>query len=503
MVLFAPRCILRSCPLRRYVASRRQLSTLKAPNQTRFSYYLPSNDKPQEIIGKLHGNAILENPKKHNAAVVLATPELAKQLDDPNFNSELVNLLSASESIKDFHLLCAIVDNIAPALGEPVPMPGISVLRGDLDSLLPKLWQPDQPDTPVDKFERDSVAALTFKVGLSTQTLPLTRTTFLNNRAFTLLTSRYDLSQGTPKRKQKRDKQWQNVHVEIDQPAQSVADFGLWAPLSPVTRARKLTESFGNIVRGIEAGGKPVPASTELEDAVNSMFAHQRTAATTSGPMGVWALITPDKSQTSSWSAENAPDPSAILQGKAVTRGDVESCAYYLEQQHQAGSRFYQVLSGGGGWGPKKGLLSLDPRETYFGSSEEEEMEKFMRTMSNSSFAPPGAHIQFFVPAMASAETVATSATGIVFGVPLTPESAQEYDSSKKGYLVADHFGALSTQGIYSSVRPDPGADTCHDSKLSVPGSRIYIGNAGTKTGGIFGFLGGGGLADAGTIAMM
>lgn len=224
-------------------------------------------------------------------------------------------------------------------------MPGISVLRGDLDSLLPKLWQPDQPDTPVDKFERDSVAALTFKVGLSTQTLPLTRTTFLNNRASTLLTSRYDLSQGTPKRKQTRDKQWQNVHVEIDQPAQSVADFGLWAPLSPVTRARKLMESFGNIVRGIEAGGKPVPASTELEDAVNSMFAHQRTAATTSGPMGVWALITPDKSQTSSWSAENAPDPSTILQGKAVTRADVESCAYYLEQQHQAGSRFYQVCT--------------------------------------------------------------------------------------------------------------------------------------------------------------
>ncbi|KAG6041004.1 hypothetical protein E4U41_006333 [Claviceps citrina] len=505
MVLRVSRCILKGFTPCGSIVSRRQLSTLKPSDQSRFSYYLSPNDKPHEIIGKLHGHAALDNPNRHNAAVVLATPHYAQQLDDEVFSSDLANLLTGSENMKDFHLLCAIVDDVAPALGEPCPTPAISVLRGELDSLLPQLWQ---PGPPLEKFERDAVAALTFKVGLSSQTVPLARTTFLNDRASTLLISRHDLSQGSPKLEMRTEKQWQHVGVHVEPPAQSVAGFGLWAPLSPVTRARKVTASFGNIVRGIEMDGKSTPASTELEAAVNSIFEHQRTAATTSGPLGVWALITPDKSQTGGkWTAEDAPDPSAIVEGKAVTRADVEACADYLQRQHQAGGRFYQVLSGGGGWGPKKGLLSLDPRETYFASSEEEEMERFVRTMSSSSFAPPGSHIQFFVPAMASAETVASPATGIVFGVPLHAESTTECDPSKeknKGYLVADHFGALSAQGIYSSMRPHAAdASSHHDSKLSVPGSRIYVSNAETKTGGVLGVLGGAGLADSATIAMM
>ncbi|KAG6009507.1 hypothetical protein E4U21_002143 [Claviceps maximensis] len=462
---------------------------------------LLAQDKPHEIISKLQSIAALKNPGRHNAAIVLASPDFVDHLDDSSFNSELVNVLSAGENTKDFHLLCAIVDNIAPAPGEPFLLPGISVLRGELDSLLPQLWE---PDSPVEKFERDSVAALTFKIGLSSQTLPLTRTTFLNNKTSTLLISRHNLSGGNPRQEERAEKTWQQVHVQVDPFARSVADFGLWAPLSPVTPARKITASFGNIVRGIEVGGKSIPASTELEAAVDSIFQHQKKAETTTGPMGVWALITPEQSQTSAWTAENAPDSSAIVEGNAVTRVDVNSCAEYLQRQHQAGSRFYQVLSGGGGWGPKKGLLSLDPRETYFASSEEEEMEKFVRTMSNSSFAPPGTHIQFFVPAMAPPEMTTSSATGVVFGVPLSPESTQGCETSKKGYLVADHFGALSTQGIYSSMPLNTDVGSSHDSKLSVPGSRIYINNPEARGAGrILGSLGGGGLADSATIAMM
>ncbi|KAG5926416.1 hypothetical protein E4U42_003333 [Claviceps africana] len=432
-----------------------------------------SIDKPREVIGKMRGDAldaVLENPKRHNAAVVLASPDYAKHLDDPDFNSQLVNLLSASANTKDFHLLCAIVDTVAPSYDQFYPEPGISVLRGELDSLLPQLWQ---LDAPVQKVERDSVAALTFKVGQSfIQTLPLAQTTFLNNKASTLSISRYDSSRGSLKLQQKTEKQWQQVHIQVGPFNRSDSYFELWAPLSPVTRARKITASFGNIVRGIEVDGKSIPASTELEAAVNSIFEHRRTATSTTGPMGVWALVTPEYSPLSAWTADNAPDPSAMLEGNAATRDDVDSCARYLERQYYAGSRFYQVLSGGGGWGPKKGLLSLDPRENHFALSEEEEMKKFVRTMSNSSFAPPGAHIQFFVPPMGSVETVIENAKGIVFGVPWNPEATSAF--LEEGYLIRDHFGALSAQGIYSSFRQHPGTSSYYDSKLSVPGSRLY-----------------------------
>ncbi|KID80134.1 uncharacterized protein G6M90_00g012500 [Metarhizium brunneum] len=500
MALYAQRYMLRGFASRCYITSRRRISTLKVPDQTRFSYFLSPKDGTRDLLTNLSGHAVLENSRGHDAAVVLATPDLTKQLDDQEFISGLVKLLSASASISDFHLLCAVVDNIAPALGDVVPLQGISVLRGNVDSLLPQLWHPNPPR---EKADKDSVAALTFSVGKSTVTLPLTRTTFHNNRASTLLSNRYSLSEGQPELKDRKEKQWQHVQITLNQPVQSTTDLGLWAPLSPVTRARKITESFGNIVRGIEIGGKSTPASTELEDSVNTMLANRKATGSDQGPMGVWAVITPETSESESLVLADAPNPADTLEGRIVQRKDVETTARYLEQQHQLGSRTYQVLSGGGGWGPKKGLLSLDPQQTHFALSEAEEMERFMKTMDSSGFAPPGAHIQFFVPAMASPEIITCPVTGVVFGVPLGIETSGEAGTAPKGYLVADHFGALSSQGVYLSGRTDADSASCYESKISVPGCRIFVGNPEAKPGGFFNFLGSGSLADAGTIALM
>jgi hypothetical protein len=291
-------------------------------------------------LAKLRDNAVLENSNRHNAAVVLATPDLARELDDHHFTSSLVELLSASASIDSFQLVCAVVDDIAPALGEATPLQGISVLRGHIDTLLPQLREPDSSREKVDK---DSVAALTFGMGASTLTLPLTRTTFHNNRASTLLSSQYHISQGQPELKERNEKQWQHVHIAFDQPAQSVGGLGLWAPLSPVTRARRITESFGNIVRGIEVNGNSTPASTELEDSVNTMFKHRRATESYQGPMGVWAMVTPETLEADSQLDVQPLDPADILGGGSVQRKDVESAANQLQQMHQRGSRFYQV----------------------------------------------------------------------------------------------------------------------------------------------------------------
>jgi hypothetical protein len=142
-------------------------------------------------------------------------------------------------------------------------------------------------------------------------------------------------------------------------------------------------------------------------------------------------------------------------------------------------------VSGGGGWGPKKGLLSLDPQQTHFALSEEQEMENFMRTMDNSGFAPPGAHIQFFIPAVASPEATTCSVAGIVFGVPSGMHTSAEAETASKGYLVVDHFGALSSQGVYLSGRADAGSASCYESKLNIPGCRIFVGNSEAKARGV------------------
>ncbi|KHN96279.1 uncharacterized protein MAM_05865 [Metarhizium album ARSEF 1941] len=348
-----------------------------------------------------------------------------------------------------------------------------------------------------------SVAALTFSIGNSTVTLPLARTTFHNNRASTLLISRYTLARGQPELKDRNKEQWQNIRITLNQPVRSVTELELWAPLSPVTRARKITESFGNIVRGIEISGKSMPASTELEDAVNTILGNGKATESYQAPRGLWAVVSPEASEAEALVLADAPNPAVSLEDTMAQQKALETTARYLQQQHQLGSRIYQVLSGGGGWGPKKGLLSLDPQQTHFALSEEEEMERFMRTMDHSGFAPPGAHIQFFIPAMAPPKITASTATGIVFGVPLDIETSGEAGAAPKGYLVANHFGALSSQGIYLSGRAGADSPSCYKSKISVPGCRAFVGNPEAKPGGFFKFFGAGGLADAGTIALM
>lgn len=127
-----------------------------------------------------------------------------------------------------------------------------------------------------------------------------------------------------------------------------------------------------------------------------------------------------------------------------------------------------------------------------------------MRTMDNSGFAPVRSQLQFFIPAIATQEVTTSSATGVVFGVPPTAEDVpRETENSRKGYLVANHFGALSNKGVYVTGPAQPDSQTSDDSKLSVPNSRIYVAEGETKSGGLFGFLGAGGLADVGTATLM
>lgn len=145
------------------------------------------------------------------------------------------------------------------------------------------------------------------------------------------------------------------------------------------------------------------------------------------------------------------------------------------------------LVSGGGGWGAKKGLLSLDPQRTHFPLSEEEEMERFVQSMSDSSFAPSGSTIQFLmsldeVPGMP--EYLPPS---IVFGVPGTN---QETSTQPEQPFMGGHFGALSNEGIFVSA-PAPaieGEEAGHadERKLSVPNSRLFIAEDMVKQTGSF-----------------
>lgn len=136
----------------------------------------------------------------------------------------------------------------------------------------------------------------------------------------------------------------------------------LSVPLKSITPPRIVTAAMGNIIRTIQMGDNNKPASTELEKAVARV---SQTAKLLGKIAGIWALVTPRENRVS----QPHVRPKLTLQ-------------YALD----SGSRLHKVLSGGGGWGNKQGLLALDPDSEYsiereapqehFGDGEDIEAEK-------------------------------------------------------------------------------------------------------------------------------
>lgn len=140
-------------------------------------------------------------------------------------------------------------------------------------------------------------------------------------------------------------------------------------------------------------------------------------------------------------------------------------------------------VSGGGGWGKKQGLLSLDPETTYSPSSEEEDLDSFIRSFTSQhdgsaqeGVVAPGSYIQYFVTPAASARPALSaenvSTLSLAFG---TSESALAEDSSlaegPSGWeLVPGHFGAVTSHGVFIASRAgdEPYSD---ESKLDTPGA--------------------------------
>ena len=107
----------------------------------------------------------------------------------------------------------------------------------------------------------------------------------------------------------------------------------------PLTSPQTVATCMGNIISQFQTAGDlraTEPASLQLENAISSIQDVQR------APQDVWARVIP---------RECWPDRPHILPS--------------LTDAFQHGHRLHKVLSGGGGWGNKRGLLSLDPDSTF------------------------------------------------------------------------------------------------------------------------------------------
>jgi hypothetical protein len=149
-------------------------------------------------------------------------------------------------------------------------------------------------------------------------------------------------------------------------------------------------------------------------------------------------------------------------------------------------------VSGGGGWGTKQGLLSLDPQKT-FNEDEETQLdflngsieEQQMSALGN--IAKPGDYIQFFAknprwqkPSEQRLLYLDPKKRSVVIGTnPSTIDDVPVPETSTQLRIFHGHFGCASQSGIYLSQKS---TKSKHDepeksksvSKIDLPYSYVY-----------------------------
>ncbi|KAB5563421.1 hypothetical protein GE09DRAFT_1285328 [Coniochaeta sp. 2T2.1] len=361
---------------------------------------------PERGTGKANQHALFTTPKPFDAALVLATPGLTHWLDDEGFMVTLLRMTGLDPDgahTRKLSVLSAVVDGLVlpqsreekrikelgadlltgkKRMGLPA---GLAVVQGYQDELLPGLWEDGRKGW---KDDADGKAALVFRLPGKTfanrqvvpvthsqidATVPVANTVFQNGRVSTLFASRWeggDLGGWAQMREVRRV----NVGSQVVQVpgAAEAEEKGVLAvradvPLIAITPARTVGTALGNILKTFDVEGEMVPASRRLEEVVPKLLESRRRMGLGEirGPLKVWALVVPAR-----LTGEDKP--------RITFRGLGLGTVSYPNHLLAAGCRLHRVLSGGGGWGAKQGLLSLDP-ETRFETTEAEDIESFER----------------------------------------------------------------------------------------------------------------------------
>lgn len=306
---------------------------------------------------------------------------------------------------------------------------------------------PKSPPFLGQKVFYDNIAAV------RTLDLPLANTVFLNGRTSTLHAQRWAVNPNPG------SEAWlsRERHKLLDR--QTISLFPLnntthaphmeMPPYCLLTPPRVIESSIGNIIRSFRASKSdisyptPIPASTDIEKTLPNWTGDPK------AHLEVWAQVIPHER----WSG--LPQ---LLGGSS----DVDQ-----------GHRFHKVLSGGGGWGNKQGLISLDPESSFgstmeqvvFGDGEDPEAEQ-RRALGE--VVRPGDVVRFlaFKHIPASNSNRRPKQSGLIgTSVRIGSIPSQRYESLQQpvpqsgeaddsGYSVdCGHFGALSETGLSVHVQ--------------------------------------------------
>lgn len=362
---------------------------------------------------------------------------------------------------------------------------GLAVVSGYGEDILPGLWEERR------RPREEGRAGLVFRVpGLAgggrggrremtmmEVSVPVANTVFQNGRTSTVFASRWEGATWDRLEMVRREDAGKAV-VSVPAAEDGEEEARVSVPLVSITPLRPVAAALGNILKTLAVDGKAVPASKELEANVPRLLESRRRMGLGEilGPLNVWALVVPARL------------------GEEWRFGALRTL--HVQWMLREGCRLHRVLSGGGGWGAKQGLLSLDP-EGRFETTDEEDVERFERDFmagrlggsGGGSVVGPGDHVVFCVDTAtypsAGAPDISTQHARLSngFKVQVRPEAVAETPPIQRLGDVAmqrveDFFGVVSTAMF---VAPAAAAGAERDGvvasmKIDTPGAELSVG---------------------------
>jgi len=441
---------------------------------------------------------------------ILLTPAFAQHASDEHLPSSLLRQLNRGPLPLELEATTAVIDRLPD--GSSDGQEGLAyILDRDASPLSDGSSRPFNPAAQKPGSIYFQTSRNGAEHGLHTIQVPLAHTVFSTGMISTLHQSHFSFDRVANRLQMQNAQFLETKTLRLPLIAHgSPAAVALHVPVTPLTPLRVVLNCMGNIVRAlsrdtsVEEPWLPLgsveanPASLELEQAVSSYF---KAFSMPPEAVNVWALIIP-RHRFSSYDQQGKHPGGHV---SSLARLTPELMRQYWKADYEAlgkqrdfdavvqeaidaviqeaimdGGRFCRVLSGGGGWGKKAGLLSLDPDAEYSSrdlrhdqgwefdfSDESEAATKKQQQEALGRVVEEGEHIMFFLAPreygmaeevrMNNSKLLSRAERAVLFGavpssidtVPTTEHvNSSEAEPSPVIRHITNVFGALSEGGM-------------------------------------------------------
>lgn len=502
----------------------------------------PQTTTIEELLSKIQPRPVGRAMQRNNTnslLTVFLTPAFAQHALDSKFPLNVMQRFTEQRVVsKPLDAVVAVVDRLPTPNGETAGAEGLAYafVSNPVNAL-------DVSKAPL-QMTAQKPGSLSFNLPPASDSsnpaiaqVPLAQTIFSNGLPSTLVHTHYDFDATTGSLHECSSRRLESQTLSI--PFENASAHMVYeTPFTPLTPVRQIMSSMGNIIRklsphsftqeqhlSLDPSYAPEPssflsASEELEKAVSDYFKLLEAAPAT---VHVWALILPDRAREAVKSAMDLPGTLLDIDRQVLEALWIDpnwQGQWKMRQLDvlQRGCRLARVLSGGGGWGKKAGLLSLDPDTSYstrdlrsdegwqftFADEYTDETVADQQRSALGEIIKPGEHVMFFLaprkansPSLEDVRYMAGSDRAMTLGVlpssidelpeDLTHERASQENASLAVHHYHDAFGMLSEGGMALTMTTEHNGET--QTKIDVPFSNLTISGGQTKGNGLGKYL--------------